>query len=431
MRRKSARAGAIGLVVLLLLSSHAPAHAQTVIPEPGLAQFQRGVAQYRSGDYASALYLFLMARAAGNRNPNLSYDIALTLYQLGRDEEARHAFEDLAFVKGYEDIAEYHLGLLAARAGNREAATSSLRRTAERTDFEPLRRLAAASLARLDGLLPSATAAAYAAIGSGFDSNAGYQTDELQQLTDSADAFAEGIGAVDVPLGNGLSALASVYAREYREFEDYSQQTGQLALRAQTGGLDWQAGITTRAEASWLGGERLHESATVGIEGRRALRSVTLIGHLASTRFVAEQLYPELDGWRHRAGVEFAGLRGAFGYDFELNERADLEDGALFASRSPLRHQLTARTSRSVADRVTLEWRARYRYSLYADADRFAGGVEQRRKDTLAEAGLGARWRLSRLWSVLTELRYGRNTSTLEHYEYRRGAGVVSVEFSL
>ena len=437
MRRNRPRAGTLALVAALLWSWGAPALAQTTyadsaaIPEPGLAQFERGVAQYRSGDYASALYLFLMARAAGNRSPNLSYDIALSLYQLGRDEEARRAFEDLSFVKGYEDIAEYHLGLIAARAGNREAATSSLRRTAERTDFEPLRRLATASLARLDGLLPSATAAAYAALGSGFDSNAGYQTDELQDLTDSADAFAEGVGALDLPLGHGLFALASVYAREYREFEDYSQQAGQLALRAQTGGLDWQAGLTARAEAAWLGGTRLHEAATVGVEGRRALRSVTLIGHAAATRFEAADLYPELTGWRHRAGVELAGSRGALGYDFELNERADLEDGETFASRSPQRHQLNVRTSRPVADRVTLEWRGRYRYSVYADADRFGGGVEQRRKDALAEAGLGARWRLSRFWSVLTELRYGRNSSTLAHYEYRRGAGLVSVEFSL
>ena len=409
----------------------APMHLPAAeIPEPGLDYFERGVAQYRSGDYASALFLFQMARSAGNRSPNLSYDIALTLYQLGRDGEARAAFENLSFQPGYEAIAEYHLGLIAARVGDREAAASSLRRSAEGTRHERLQQFAVAALADLDSMLPRATTALYAAAGAGFDSNAGYQSDELQDSADSADSFFEGIGVIDHPFGRGRFVMGSVYAREYADFGDYSQQTGQLALRSHVGGNDWQASATGAVEASFLGGESLHNAATVAGEVQRVAGPGYLIARLGVTRLAAGEVYPELEGWRQRAGVEFALSRVAIGYELERNDRDDLRENGDFASRSPLRHQLAVRTTRSVTGRLTLEWRARYRISSYADADRVGGAVE-RRRDTLAETQLGGRWRLSKAWSVLTEARYTRNGSNISGYEYDRASGGVSVEMTL
>jgi hypothetical protein len=416
--------------LLFSLPAGAQAGADPAVPPPGLDVFYRGVAQYRNGNYASALYLFQMARAAGNPSPNLTYNIALTLYQLGRDDEAERAFEDLSYEPGYRDIAEYHLGLIAVRTGNREAAASSLRRAAEDSDQEPLRRLAAAALAGLDGVLPRPDPAVYLSLGAGYDTNAGYQSDELQELSDTAGSFMEGIAALDQPLDGGVFAMGTVYAREYEAFAEHSQQAAQLALRLQRGGMNWQAAVTARGEGTWLGGEALHEAGTLALEGRRAAGSGHWTLRAASTRFTAKDIYAELEGWRHRAGIEYAASRAALGYEFEVNERADLEADSTFASRSPLRHTVSARTARALAERTTLEWRGRWRYSHYADPDRF-NGTEERRRDTLLEAGLGARWRLSRLWSVLLEARYGRNRSSLDHYGYRRGSGVFSVEMVL
>jgi tetratricopeptide (TPR) repeat protein len=416
------------LVAALLLSFAAPASG-AVVPEPGLDYFERGVLQYHAGDYASALYLFQLARAQGNRNPNLSFDIALTLYQLGRDEEARRAFENLHFEPGYESIAEYHLGLIALRTGDRDAAAASLRRTATGAEHAPLRQLAGGALARLDGLLPRPSVDAYASIGAGFDTNAGYQADDLQEQSDSADSYYEAAGVLDYPLSGDLFLLGSMHAREYAEMSDYSQQTGQLALRAQTGGRQWRASLTGRAEASWFGGESLHNAGMLILEGRRSAGPGSFVARAASARFVAGNLYPELEGWRHRLGVDYALSRTTVGYQVEVNDRADARDADEFRSRSPVRHQFTLRTRHPLSSRLTLEWRARYRYSHYGDEDRF-GGVALRRKDSLAEAGVEARWRLSKAMSLLTEARYARNSSSLDHYEYKRGAGLVSLEWA-
>jgi hypothetical protein len=412
---------------VLVLSLAAPAQA-AVVPEPGLDYFERGILQYRSGDYAAALYLFQLARAEGNRNPNLSFDLALTLYQLGRDDEARRAFENLSFEPGYESIAEYHLGLIAIRSGDRDAAVTSLRRTATGAEHAPLRQLAESALTRLDGLLPRPSIDAYASLGGGFDSNAGYQSDDLQEQSDSADSFYEAIGVLDYPLGGGLFVLGSVYAREYADFGEYGEQTAQVALRTEAGGRHWQASLAGRAETSYFGGERLHNAATLLLEGRRRAGPGAFVARASSARFAAGDAHPELDGWRHRLGLDFMLSRTTVGYQVEVNDRADLEEDGSFASRSPTRHQLMVRRSQPVSGRLTLEWRARYRYSHYREEDRF-GDVAIRRKDSLAEAGLAARWRLSKAFSVLTEARYARNSSSLDPYEYKRGSGLVGVEW--
>ena len=413
----------------LLLASCGFARA-AVVPEPGLDYFERGVLQYRSGDYAAALYLFQLARAEGNRNPNLSFDIALTLYQLGRDDEARRAFENLSFEPGYESIAEYHLGLIAVRTGDRDQAVSSLRRTATVAEHAPLRQLAEAALIRMDGLLPRPSVDAYASLGAGYDSNAGYQSDDLQEQSDSADSFYEGVGVLDYPLAGNVFLLGSLYAREYADAGEYSQQTGQVAVRTLATGRLWQASLTGRAETSYFGGEPLHNAAALVVEGRRQAGPGALIARASSTRFLAGDLHPELDGWRHRVGVDYAIARTTVGYQVEANERADLSREGEFASRSPTRHQLALQSSRPLSARLTLEGRARYRYSHYGEEDRF-GEVAIRRKDSLAEAGLAGRWRLSKALSVLVEGRYTRNSSSLDHYEYKRGSGIVSFEWAM
>jgi tetratricopeptide (TPR) repeat protein len=417
------------LAATLALCVASPLRAAT-IPEPGLDYFQRGVVQYRSGDYASALYLFQLARGAGNRSPNLSYDIALTLYQLGRDDEARAAFENLSYNPGYEAIAEYHLGLIATRTGDREAAASSLRRTAQRAEHDSLRELAAAALVGLDSMLPREATGAYASAGAGFDSNAGYQSDELQEATDSGDSFFEGMAVIDHPFAPERYVTGSVYAREYADFSDYSTQSAQLAVRQQLGGRDWQASASGSVETAFLGGASLHNAATLAGEARHVAGAGYATARVAFTRLAAGDVYPELDGWRQRAGIEYAWSRAALGYDVERNDRADLHDGADFASRSPLRQQLAFRTSRPMSGRLTLEWRARYRYSAYADGDN-VGGVSEQRRDHLAETSLGGRWRLSKAWSVLAEGRYARNRSNIDGYRYTRGAGVIAIEATL
>lgn len=417
------------VVAALLLALSVPAHG-AVVPEPGLEYFERGVLQYRSGDYAAALYLFQLARAEGNRNPNLSFDIALTLYQLGRDEEARRAFESLHFEPGYEAIAEYHLGLIAVRMGERDAAIASLRRTATSAEHPSLRQLAAAALTRLDGLLPRPSVDAYASLGGGYDTNAGYLSDDLQEQSDSADSFYEAVGVLDYPLAGDLFLLGSLYAREYADYGEYSQQTGHLALRRQAGGRDWQASLAGQVEASYFGGESLHNAGIVIVEGRRRAGPGSLVARASSARFTAGDLHPELAGWRYRAGLDFVLARTTVGYQAEANDRADLAQDGEFASRSPVRHQFRVQVSQPVSGRLTLEWRARYRYSHYGEDDRF-GDVAVRRKDSFSEAGLAGRWRLSKALSVLAEARYARNSSSLDHYEYKRGSGLVSLEWAM
>jgi Putative beta-barrel porin 2 len=398
--------------------------------EPGAESFARGVAQYRNGSYASALYLFYQAHAAGNRNPNLTYDIGLTLYQLGRDDESRNTFEFLAFTPGYESLAEYHIALIDLRAEEQARAATGLRHLAQDSEYEPLRRVAITALARMERDPWQRQRAAYASAGAGYDSNAGFQSDDLQDLADTEDSFYEMLGSLDYPFEHGPAIVASVYAREYAQMDAFSHQSAQLGLRQDYGFARWQATAAAQAESAFLGGESLHDAATASGEARALVGDGVLGLKLAVTRFAAGDIYPELGGWRERATLRYATPGATLAYELELNDRADLHAPGEFASRSPTRHQLSAGLRRPLTYRLSLEWRARYRVSRYPDAD-LAGGVSERRSDGLAEAELGARWRLSPNWSVLAELRHTRNSSNIAGYAYQRTGALLAIEAML
>ena len=143
-----------------------------------------------------------------------------------------------------------------------------------------------------------------------------------------------------------------------------------------------------------------------------------------------------LEGWRLRAEGELAGTTGPArvraGYQFEINDRADLTAGNEFFSHSPMRHRLGLSLDHPLASGWFLQWGVRYRYSYYRDPDRFVqGGVlrEQRRVEELVDAGLRARRPLGSEINVLLEYQYSHNTSTVDVFNYDRHVVSIGLEW--
>jgi hypothetical protein len=116
----------------------------------------------------------------------------------------------------------------------------------------------------------------------------------------------------------------------------------------------------------------------------------------------------------------------------EVNDREDLAAGSEFFSHSPVRHALEAAMVQVLSPRWSLRWRARYRASLYRDANRVDdGGVlrEERREEQLVEAGLQARRRLDGGRAVLFEYQHSRNAATPDAYDYDRHVLSIAIEW--
>jgi tetratricopeptide (TPR) repeat protein len=403
---------------------------------PGMPDFEAGVASYRSGDYAQALAAFLAARAAGLDIANLHVDLGLTYYKLGRYAEARSAFERVRQFPDYVAIADFHLGLIAARLGE-DARAAELWRSVERGPEGPARDRADIALDRLGRVPPPS---AYLLLAAGRDSNPALLDESIQPAGGSESTDVELFGAFDYPLAGDATAATVVRAGGY--LRDYFADNG-LDQRGLFAGVSRERVTASRrreffldASATYLDGERFVDTFTAGVQGIPARRASGLALRGQLSRLAAAGSYRHLEGWRLRAETELTGKPGPArmraGYQFEINDRADLEAGNEFFSHSPLRHRLTLALDHPVAERWLLHWSLRYRDSRYRDPNRVMEGAtlrEERRVEELVQAGLQLRRWLGAASNWLLEYQYSHNASTTDAFDYQRHVVLTGIEW--
>lgn len=421
------------LAALLLLLG-APAHGA----EPGRAQFEAGVAAYRSGDTDSALRAFQAARAAGYDTPQLRFNLGLCHYRLGRYAEARAEFEALRRDAGYAGIADFHLGLVAAREGDRDRARR-LWGAIEAGPDAALAQRAGVALGRLDEGPAEPEAFGYLLVAAGYDTNPALLDEGLQPADGGESPEVELFGAFSWPVAGAARAFTALRGGAF--VRDYTEDIGQDQLGAYAGLAreldDGQRRLAFGLDASHstFDGEPFLDLLTVHAQRTPRTGAGWRVDAQASL-VAAADAYAHLEGWRARAGVarllRTGGARLRLGYDLEFNDREDLSAGSEFSSHSPLRQRLEAVSEHAAGARTTLRWSLRYRHSRHADADRYLDGAvvrEERRVDRLAQAGVQARRRLAGWGNALVEYQYSRNVSTIPGYDYDRHLVLLGFEF--
>jgi len=425
----------IWLAVAVLAFCAGAARAQA----PGNAEFEAGVGAYRSGDYAAALRSFSAAREQGFDGPQLHFNLGLTYYQLRRLGEARAEFEALRRYPDYAGIADFHLALVAAREGDRVQA-EGLWRSLERGPDAALAQRAGVALERLAAGQARPAATRYLLAGAGYDSNPAL-LDESVQPAGGASSDTELFGAFDLPLAGTARAATVLHGGAY--LKNYSDDNG----ADQRG---WFAGLSREGDDGKRWGSWGLEASTSALDGEPFLRIVGVQAQrgpaagspgsrvrVQLSRIGASEQYAHLEGWRLRLGAGRAAQAGRglvrVGYEFEANDRDDLAEGGEFFSHSPLRHRLELVVEHPGGERTSLRWNLRYRDSRYRDRDRFLqGGTlrEERRVETLAQAGLQLRRALGREVFVLLEYQHSRNAATPEVYDYDRNTALVGLEWT-
>lgn len=398
------------------------------------ASFDAGVAAYRRGDTEGALTAFLEARAAGLDTPQLHFNLGLAWYRLGRYTEARAAFGQLERFPEYEHLAAYHLGLVAARAGERDRAEALLRSVEQRAPQPELRERARIALGRLNaGSGPSGYLLALA----GHDSNPAL-LDESLQPAGGGSRGTELFAAGELPLSRraGISLHGGAWLRDHAEQPALDQRVlfAGLARERTLGSRRRRASLNLMA--SELDGEDFTRTLAAAVEGQPVAgrAGVALRGQLARIR--AAEPYGYLEGWRLRAEAERSTAAGSgrlrTGLQFEFNEREDLATGAEFFSHSPLRARLALAWDRPLGGPWTLLGSLRLRYSHYREPNVFLDGGslrEQRRTEDLLQAGLRARRRLGDSTGWVLEYQYSRSGASIDEFRYDRHLLLTGLEW--
>ncbi len=405
----------------------------------GTQAFEQGVKAFRAGDYPAALQLFLDARKAGLDTRGLHYNLGAAYYRLQRYPESEREFQGLASDPEWAALAHYNLGLIAQRTGRELQAIAYFERAHLTTTDPNLRTLAATALERLGAAPPLPRTSAVVSLAGGYDSNATLSPDAATVgVSHQGAPFVEALAAASHRLaGNtarGWYAHGGLVLRKYRDLSQFDLAGSRAGLSYETDSGRLQTSVGGYFDTAYIGGGRLEQLAAVDVQARSRLdaghdlRGRYQLGHIAGGGG-----YEYLDGWQQRlsadAGFALAPALFRVGYQLELNNRRDLEQGADFSSVSPTRHSLFATVALRNVGAWQADARGEYRVSRYNDPDRLnVGTLEVTRKDDRYGFALRANRRLTAPWRAFIETSYYRNESNLDMYDYSRYQLMVGIE---
>ena len=406
---------------------------------------EQGVTAFRAGDYEAALRSFLVALQAGLDTPSLHYNLGATYYRLQRYPEAEREFQGLATDPNWAPLAHYNLGLTAQRSDRPQQAIEYFERAYRTTTDPNLRTLAATALERLGGALPSAKTSAVISLAGGYDSNATLSPDaSTVGVSHQGDRFVEALAVASHRLaGNSARAWVahgSLILRRYGDLNQFDVMGSRAGLSYERDSGRVQTGVGAYFDTAYVGGDRLEQVAWVDaqaswrLDAGGELQGRYQFGHIAGGGG-----FEYLDGRQQRlsadAGFTLASALLRFGYQLELNDRRDLQQGNEFFSVSPTRHLLFA----TVALRNVAGWQAdargEYRVSRYGDPNLVDGGaagiLEVTRRDERYGFALRAHRRTTAAWRVFIDYSYYRNESNLDTYDYNRHQFMAGIEAAL
>lgn len=400
--------------------------------------FDRGVAAFQAGDYDAALESFLQAQRAGLDTPGLHYNLGATYYRLRRYPEAEREFQALARDPAWRALATYNLGLIAQRMGRTDLAKEHFEQALRSATDHKLRMLAATALGRLESVLPTRVVAV-ASLAAGYDSNATLTPDAATAGTSHlGDLFVESLAAASYRLsGNaagGTHAQAGFLVRKYQDLHQFDQAGLRLGLDHETDSGRWQTSVGGFFDTTYFGGDLFQRAAVLDAGLRRRLGSVgDLRGRYEFQRIEGGAGFEYLDGWQQQLSVDsgfvMASSVGRIGYQLELNDRRDLQQGADFLSYSPTRNSVYAGVIWPNVAGWSAEARGEYRFSRYPDPYVLDNGtLEVKREDKRLGIELRGYRRLAGLWRVFADYSYYRNDSTIDTYDYRRYQVLAGIE---
>jgi uncharacterized protein (PEP-CTERM system associated) len=194
--------------------------------------------------------------------------------------------------------------------------------------------------------------------------------------------------------------------------------------------------VDVNLDTIYLDGQRFQNVGTFTLQASRPLTQAQRLQlRYRASRIDGGSGYDYVTGWRQRLGAEFLlpwqRQQWLLGYELELNNRRDLQQGSEFFSQSPRRHALYAEVRVPVSMRLSLNARASYLRSDYSGTDVHIEGATTQsaaRKDNQWQTTLQANYRLDPHWQAFARYTHTNNDSNFSSLGYRRNEAQAGVE---
>ncbi len=414
--------------------------APVMASAPPESPYADALAAARAGDFERALERLEAARRAGVHTPTLLYNLGVVHFRLDQLDASYAAFLQLTEDERWRALAHYNLGLIEERRGRAGVARGHFQRAQTLTTSVELRALAEGKLRPEPS--PGAPARAtvwhgLASLGIGFDDNVILADDRLlDDVSDEADAFGEILAAVRRPLGTAVVLDVAGYHRAHAELDhfDFGAVSAALTWRGEV--EDWHLSSGLRLEIQSAGGDGYADVVTHRLAFARSSGAWSVRSRNDLSRIFAGSDFDYVSGWRNRTSVQLVRLGpGAdlrLGYEFELNDRADLQVDTAFSSYSPKRHRIHGSATLQPIENLDVELQASLRFSEYDDDNRFideTGAWTQAPRDQdMVELGVRVSYSFAPDWSLWTHYERSDSDSELQRYTYRSHRILFGIE---
>jgi tetratricopeptide (TPR) repeat protein len=399
--------------------------AFSVQAQPATAEeaFAAGTAAFDEGDHLRALAYFDEARKAGMDGAALHYNIGVAHYRLADYRNAAAAFTLIADrYPEMRGLAQYNLGLVAQRQGDRAAAESYFQQALRNSDDEVIRYLAARQL-RADTPPERKEWLTLIDLRFGHDDNVLLLAEDiaLPDGQSNESSFTEFWALVSgpIPKERGFRFDGSAFAVRYPDASVFDQTMLRIGGVYEWAWGTWRAELGPHVSYATLDGDTFEKRVGVGARirreiGRQASFGIRLLHDDISegaSRFAAFK--GSRDWLELRVDRRLTYGRFTAAYALEENDREG-------ATVSPRRNKLSLRYQHAFNPRWVGDAQLSFRESRYDE-------LAEPRTEDLTELALALIRTFTNGWQLSGLVSLAANDSAVPTVEYDRNRSSIGV----
>lgn len=401
-------------------------NSQVVFAAP-VKYFNQGVKLFKKANYKGALKKFKLAEKKGLKSSVLDYNIASSFYKLSKLNESKKYFEKVKKDKRLRYVAEYNLGLIALKQGNKKLAKQKFSLVHKNSKDKKLASLSKKKMRQLTHY--SKKWRAYASVTYGNDDNVNFspldvsagRSDSFIKLNTFANYLFSGNRK------NGWLAEASFYNVNYSS-ENYADEDelGVGIKKLHKINKAWKNKYELNYYKVNYGGAAYQSILKLGIVGQKRLSKSGRLYLKYHYEDISSDnsIYNYLAGSRQKARAEYRQYNKAstqkIYYELEVNNRDDLTN----FSYSPTRHTIRGTYSKKVSAKWRITGDLAYRESLYPDKPAIS------RNDSRIKVAGYADYYFTKKTKLRAKASYTDNSSSASRYTYERTILSVGVSHS-
>ena len=392
--------------------------------------FNKGHELFKAGKYSLAAEKFESARKQGMKTVALYYNLASTYFKLEEYRGARHYFKLVAKTPSMRELAEYNLGLIELKEGNKNRASEYFSAIVNNSNDEKLIRLSKKQLITIKTLDDKVKVFVSANLGHD-DNITASPSDTIVGSSDSYyDVFLSADALISGKRKNGWMVDATYFKIDFSDTDTFDEYQYAVGITNAHKLSTWGVNTHLTYSQNYFGGVNYQNAIKLDIRGKKSLTKTEKLYLRYRYEDISSQdvIYDYLEGTRQRFRIDYRNyarknIKQIY-YELELNDRGYLNTLAYAYDYSPTRHSIRGKYTHIFNDTWHLIGDLSYRMSDFPSS---STPVLFDRDDKRIKSSIALDYRLDKTFKIRTKIQHTNNESTEDQYDYDKTQITVGV----